>query len=58
MRQLARWYDVDIKYDGQLPSRRFSGEISRNVNASQIFDILSFKKIHYKIEGKSIVIMP
>jgi len=44
MRQLARWYDVDIKYDGQLPSRNFSGEISRNVNASQILDILSFKK--------------
>jgi transmembrane sensor len=58
MKQLARWYDVDIKYEGQLPSRRFSGEISRNVNASQILDILSFKKIHYRIEGKSIIVMP
>ena len=58
MRQLARWYNVDIKYDGQLPPRNFSGEISRNVNASQILDILSFKKIHYKIEDKTIVIMP
>ncbi len=58
MKQLSRWYDVDIKYEGQLPSRRFSGEISRNVNASQILDILSFKKIHYRIEGKSIIVMP
>jgi transmembrane sensor len=58
MRQLARWYDVDIKYQGQASQRLFSGEISRNVNASQILDILSFKKIHYKIEGKSIVITP
>ncbi|MDO3627511.1 FecR family protein [Mucilaginibacter sp. BT774] len=57
MRQLARWYGVEIKYEGQLPSRRFSGEISRNVNLSQILDILSFKKIHYKIEGKTIVVM-
>jgi len=58
MRQLARWYNVDIKYDGALPSRNFSGEISRDVTASQILDILSFKKIHYKIEDKTIVIMP
>ncbi|HEY2582243.1 MAG TPA: FecR domain-containing protein [Mucilaginibacter sp.] len=58
MRQLARWYDVDIKYEGLLPTRRFSGEISRNVNASQILDILSFKKIHYKIDGKFIIVMP
>jgi len=58
MRQLARWYDVDVKYSGELPARRFSGEISRNVNASQILDILSFKKIHYKIQGKTIVVTP
>jgi len=58
MRQLARWYDVDIKYEGQLSPRLFSGEISRNVKASQILDILSFKKIHYKIEGKSIIVTP
>jgi transmembrane sensor len=58
MRQFARWYDVDVKYEGELPSRHFSGEISRNMNASQMLDILSFKKIHYKIQGKTITVMP
>ncbi|WDF56713.1 FecR family protein [Mucilaginibacter sp. KACC 22063] len=58
MRQLARWYDVQVKYEGQLPPRHFSGEISRNVEASQILDILSFKKVHYRIEGKCIIITP
>jgi len=58
MRQLARWYDVDIKYEGVLPSRIFSGELPRNVNATQILDILTFKKIHYKIDGKIITVMP
>ena len=58
MKELARWYDVDIKYDGVLPSREFSGEIPRNVNASQILDILTFKKIHYQIDGKTVIIKP
>jgi len=58
MKELARWYDVDIKYEGVLPSREFSGEIPRNVNASQILDILTFKKIHYQIDGKTIIIKP
>lgn len=58
MRQFARWYDVDVKYDGELPSRHFSGEISRNINATQMLDILSFKKIHYKLQGKTIIVMP
>jgi len=58
MKQLARWYDVDVKYVGNTSDRRFSGEIPRNVKASQILDVLSFKEIHYKIENKTITIMP
>jgi len=58
MRQFARWYDVDVKYEGELPLRHFSGEISRNINATQMLDILSFKKIHYKLQGKTIIVMP
>jgi len=57
MKQLGRWYDVDVKYDGAVPVRTFSGEISRNVTLSQLLDILSFKKIHYKIDGKKLIVM-
>lgn len=56
MRQMARWYDADITYVGNVPNRHFSGEISRNTDASQLLDILSFKKIHFTIEGKKIII--
>jgi ferric-dicitrate binding protein FerR (iron transport regulator) len=58
MRQLGRWYDVDIKYEGNLPDREFSGTLSRNANLSQMLDILSFKKIHFRIEGKTIIVTP
>jgi len=32
---LARWYDVDIKYVGEIPDRRFTGGIDRNLKASE-----------------------
>lgn len=57
MRQLARWYNVDVKYEGAIPARTFSGEIPRNINLSQLWDILSYKNIHYKIDGKTIIVM-
>jgi transmembrane sensor len=56
MRQMARWYDADVHYEDNLPNRQFSGEIPRNINASQFLDILSFKKIHFVIEDKKITI--
>ncbi|HEY0669012.1 MAG TPA: FecR domain-containing protein, partial [Sphingobacteriaceae bacterium] len=58
MRQLSRWYDVDVEYEGTIPHRVFSGKIYRNVNASQVLDILRFTKIHFRIEGKRIIVTP
>ena len=58
MRQLARWYDVEIQYEGTIPDREFSGKIERNLKASQALDVLRFTKVHFRIEGKKIIVTP
>jgi len=58
MRQVARWYNVDIEYEGTIPQREFSGKMQRNLNASQVLDLLSFTRVHFKIEGKKIIVTP
>lgn len=56
LRQLARWYDVDIKYEGEIPERNFTGYIGRNLNASEALDILKYLKVDFRISGKSIIV--
>lgn len=56
LRQLGRWYDVDIRYIGEIPDRKFTGGIDRNINASEALDILKYLKVNFKIEGKTIVV--
>jgi transmembrane sensor len=56
LREAARWYNVDVKYEGQLPQRRFTGSISRNVNLSQLLNMLKYTGINFKIEGKTIIV--
>ncbi|MGV3509862.1 MAG: FecR family protein, partial [Sphingobacteriaceae bacterium] len=58
MRQLSRWYDVDIKYEGKVPDREFGGEISRNSKASEVLKILELSDVHFRIEGEHIIVMP
>jgi transmembrane sensor len=58
MRQLARWYDVDVSYEGKIPDLTFSGKIYRNITALKVSDILSYEKIHFRIEGKKIIVTP
>ncbi len=59
MRQLSRWYNVDVEYEGNVPDRDFSGKIYKKVSASQVLHILSLSKVHFKIEdGKKIIVSP
>ena len=57
MRQLSRWYDVNVSYRGTMPQQQFNGDIQRNLQATQILDILSnYYNIPFKIEGKKIIV--
>jgi len=58
MRQFSRWYDVDVEYEGQVPTTRITGKAYRNVNASEALTILTDLGIHYHIENKKIIIIP
>jgi hypothetical protein len=50
MRQLSRWYNVNVNYEGKIPDIEFSGEITRNVNMSEVLDILSYLKVRFKMK--------
>ncbi|RBL88827.1 FecR family protein [Chitinophaga flava] len=59
MRQLARWYNVEVTYEGEIPDRVFSGEIGRSLSLSQVLKGLSRTRIKYRIEdGRRIIIQP
>lgn len=57
MRQLSRWYDVEVIYEGDGPKVEFSGEIGRTLTLAQLLDILRETRIRYRIEGKKLIIM-
>jgi len=58
MRKVSRWYDVDIQYEGKIPTRGFDGSISRNANLSDLLKVLEFDNIHFKVDGKTITVKP
>ena len=58
MRQIARWYDVDVEYKGTI-TRHFGGSISQDVNVSQVFKMLETTgAARFAIEGRKIIVMP
>ena len=56
MRMLARWYDVEVVYEGPVTSRLFGGDIQRNLNLSQVLEILQRNQVHFSLEGRRITV--
>lgn len=56
MRQISRWYDVDIQFeDESLKQLTFVASITRFTNISMVLKILEMtKQVHFKIEGRVI----
>jgi hypothetical protein len=58
MRQISRWYDVDVVFE-QPVKEKFYAEAPRNMSVSVLLKMLeATKAVHFKIEGKTISVMP
>lgn len=59
MRQLSRWYDIEVIYQGDMLGKNFSGVISQNTNLSQVLKMLQLTgELHFRIEGKKVIVLP
>ncbi len=59
MRQLSRWYNVEVVYEGEPDTTPFKGEMGRSLTLAQVLKVLESLHVHFRIEeDKRIVILP
>src|SRR5690606_33395565 len=59
MRQLARWYDLEIVYEKGVTDIQFWGKMSRNIPLSDVLNGLKESDVHFRMEaGKRLVVLP
>ncbi len=51
LNEVARWYDLQVEYRGEVPDRVFNGSVSRHSNLSVLLKILSYSDIRFRIES-------
>jgi len=59
MKQVSRWYDVDVEYrDDEVKNNEFGGTVSKYKSINELLDVMVLtRSIHYKIEGRRVIIM-
>jgi len=59
MRKLSRWYNVDVVYSNNMEDKNFDGTISKYKNISAVLKLMELtKSVHFKFEGRRIIVMP
>lgn len=56
MRQVSRWYNVDVVYKGDFGKDLFGGKINRTDSVSGVLRILKLSNINTTIKGRTIII--
>lgn len=59
MRQLERWYNLEVVYEGNVPDVHFFGEMSRSLKLSDVLAGLESAEVHFRLEeGRRLIVMP
>ncbi|WP_188315920.1 FecR family protein [Chitinophaga agrisoli] len=56
MKQLERWYNIEVQYENGVPAISFGGKMDRNLSLKNITRMLEISKVHCRLEGKKLII--
>ncbi|MGN6802435.1 MAG: FecR family protein [Ginsengibacter sp.] len=56
MREISRWYNVRVKYEGEIPSKKYEGKISRNAKLSEVLKILELSDVKFTLRNNEIIV--
>jgi len=53
MRQISRWYNIDVVYEGKVNYEPFYGEIQRSYDLNEVLNVLKLGGVEFRIEVKN-----
>ncbi|MGV3765669.1 MAG: FecR family protein [Chitinophagaceae bacterium] len=56
MKQLERWYDIEVKYEGSIPDIHLQGKMDRGVALEDVMRFLADYSIATRLENRTLVI--
>lgn len=57
MREISRWYDVEVSYKGDIPKKEFAGEIPRSISLRNLLQLIEFGDVQLEVSGDHVTII-
>lgn len=56
LKELARWYDIEVVYEGKVSTEKFYSIMNRNSTLSSVLKALQANGVKFRIEGKKLIV--
>ncbi|EDM35376.1 putative anti-sigma factor [Pedobacter sp. BAL39] len=56
MRQISKWYDVDVVFEGELSKAKFSGQFHKNISLAKTIELLQAPDIQFRLNGRKLIV--
>ncbi|UYQ94114.1 FecR domain-containing protein [Chitinophaga horti] len=56
MRQIQRWYDVEVRYEGTMAEGHINGEFPRDYTLSEVLNILITSGVNCRLENGTLIV--
>lgn len=57
LRDAARWYDIEVVYEGKVPDDTFSGNIPNTATLTELLSILQMSRVNFRLEGRKLTVL-
>lgn len=58
MRQLERWYDIEVVYEKGAPNITFWGKMTKDISLNGLLIGLQQSEVHLRLEGRKLIVLP
>lgn len=56
MKELERWYDIEVMYEGKPPAIRFYGKMGKDLSLKDLLEALDKSKVKFELNGKTLIV--
>ena len=56
MKQISRWYNVEVIYKKGIPKETFTGKMNRSLSLSSVLELLNVSNVSVHIEDKKLIV--
>lgn len=56
LKEVARWYDIEVLFEGDITAEGFTGKISKSLPLSKFLKVLEMNGIRTRLEGRKVIV--